>query len=323
MLVTNTKHALQHGDAIRGIIVAVLIVVFGVLSKGATTTTSNVANILVQTSIKGVAAIGQTLVILSRGIDLSVYGIATLTGMVGGAMMTSDMDRNIVGYVMSPQIVIPLMFLVGAGFGSVNGVLVSRAGIPALIVTLGMWQVTRGIASQITGGHYIVGLPESIEYIANGSVGLVPVPIIILFSTVGLMYFVLNYTTFGKQIYATGGNQAGAWLSGIDVKRTLLIVYAIAGLFYTLANLINTSRIMTASVEGAKGLELDSIAACAVGGISLAGGVGTITGMLLGALIIGIVGNGLSVIGAGTATMAITKGAIIIVAVGIDYLRKY
>ena len=148
------------------------------------------------------------------------------------------------------------------------------------------------------------------------------VPLIIFILVAASSYFVLRHTTFGRSVYAAGGNPASAWLSGINVKKTLLIVYAISGCLSGLAGVVMTARVMSASMRTLEGVELDSIAAAAIGGISLMGGRGSLIGVIFGVLIIGVINNAMSVLGASPAVVGIVKGAIIFSAVAIDYLRR-
>jgi ribose/xylose/arabinose/galactoside ABC-type transport system permease subunit len=214
------------------------------------------------------------------------------------------------------------MMLVGAAWGALNGLLVSRIGMPSLIVTLGMWQICTGVAFQISRGAYIVKQPASLAFFGAGIVAGVPVPVIMFIALAVVAYFVLEYTTFGRSVYAVGGNPLSAWLSGIKVKNIQFMVYAISGLLAGLAAVIFTARGMSATMGTLAGLELDTIAAVCIGGVSLFGGRGSLIGVVLGALIIGVINNGLSVLGATISEMCITKGAIIITAVAIDVMRR-
>jgi ribose/xylose/arabinose/galactoside ABC-type transport system permease subunit len=214
------------------------------------------------------------------------------------------------------------MLLAGTGWGVVNGLSVSRIGMPALIVTLAMWQIASGLGFQISGGVSIGELPDNLAFLGSGIVAGIPMPVIFFIAVAAVSYFVLNHTTFGRSVYATGGNVISAWLSGIKVKKILLSVYVISGFLAGLASVIMTSRVMSTSLRTLEGLELDSIASAAVGGVSLAGGKGSLVGVVLGALIIGVVNNGMCVLEANPAVRGIIKGVIIFAAVAIDYMRR-
>jgi ribose/xylose/arabinose/galactoside ABC-type transport system permease subunit len=165
-------------------------------------------------------------------------------------------------------------------------------------------------------------LPESIAIIGQGSLLFAPIPVLIFFGVVAITYYLLHHTSFGAEVYAVGGNPRAAFISGVRVHRIRIAVFAIAGLLYAVGAVIGMSRYLSSTMAQATGLELATIAAVAIGGLSLAGGRGTIIGVLLGTLIIGVLDNGLSVMGVGPAYQAIAKGAIIIAAVAIDMLRR-
>lgn len=214
------------------------------------------------------------------------------------------------------------MLLAGMGWGSVNGVLVSVVGIPALISSLGLWQITEGAGIAVSKGHDIGWQPDGMIWWGSGEVAGVPVPVIIFVAVAIIAYFVLNHTTYGRSVYATGSNPLTAWLSGVNVKRVLFSVYAIAGFLAGLAAFTMLGRMLFASNRSLEGLEIDSIAAATVGGISLMGGRGTLIGVVLGTLVIGVVNNAMTVLNADPATTGIVKGTIIILAVIVDYIRR-
>jgi len=185
-----------------------------------------------------------------------------------------------------------------------------------------MWEITKGSAFQIGGGQSIGFLPEGLLFFGSGRIAGVPVPVIIFIIVAVVGYLVLNYTTYGRSVYAVGGNPVSAWLSGINVKRILFSVYAISGFLAGLAGVIITGRVMSASMISLQGLEIDSIASATVGGMSLSGGKGSLLGVVFGVLIIGVVNNSMSVLGAGPSVQGIVKGAIILIAVAVDYIRR-
>jgi putative xylitol transport system permease protein len=316
------RRVFRHENAVLIIVLIALIAGMAGITKGLTLSRANMSNVLLQSSIRGVASVGQAFVILSAGIDLSVGGIGLFTAVLGASMMTGDLGLNIVGHPLSLFLVIPIMLLVGVGWGAINGSLVSRVGLPALIVTLGMWQISKGAAFEVSGGKYIMELPDSLAFFGEGSVAGVPVPVIIFIVVAVVAYFVLSYTTFGRSIYAVGCNPVSAWLTGINVKNMLFSVYGIAGFLAGLAGIMITARTMSAAMKTLGGLELETIAAVCVGGVSIMGGRGSLIGVVIGALIIGIINNGMTVLGATLTAQSIAKGAIIITAVAIDYIRR-
>ena len=271
---------------------------------------------LILSSVRGGAAVGQAFCILTANFDLSVSGVGVMAMMLGSSMMTTEWT-NILGYPVSPFIAIPVMLAVGAAWGLLSGTLVSRAGIPSLIVTFGVWQIGYGVAYYVTRGMAVMELPKSFAVY-----GALPVAPIIFFSAAAVAYFVLTYTSFGRSVYAAGGNPVSAYLSGINVKNTYLAVFAISGLCAGLAGMLMASRGMAGSIEALRGLELDSIASVVIGGVSLFGGRGNMIGVVLGALLIGVVNNAMSVMHMGHAGRYIIKGAIIVGAVAADILRR-
>ena len=306
-------------------LLGVLIALIGgmaVITNGLTISRANMMNILLQSSIRGVASVGQAFVMLSAGIDVSVGGIGLMSAILGASLMTKAPYLNIIGYPVSLYGVIPIMLLVGAAWGVINGLSVSRIRMPALIVTLAMWGITGGVGFQISGGRSISSLPDQMAFVGQGRILGIPVPVIIFIVVAVIAYFVLEHTTFGRSVYAVGGNPVSAWLSGINVKNVQFMVYVISGFLAGSAGVILTGRVMSASMRTLGGLELDSIAAVCVGGVSLAGGKGTLIGAIIGVLIIGVINNGMSVLGAGPAVQGIVKGAIIFTAVAIDYTRR-
>jgi ribose/xylose/arabinose/galactoside ABC-type transport system permease subunit len=315
--------AVDYGNLVRLLVLVVLVLGFAMQTHGVTLGTANLANVLIQSAIRGVTACGQALVVLTAGLDLSVSGVVAISLMVGASLITGNPQLGLLGGAISPLIAIPVMLAVGTGFGLANGWFVARLRLPALIVTLGSWQIGNGLAYQVTGGGFVDQIPGSIAFIGQGDVLSVPMPVIILFAVVGVTYFLLHHTPFGAEVYAVGGNARSAFISGVRVRRIRIAVFAIAGLFYAIGAAVSMSRYMSATMAQTTGLELSSIAAVAVGGVSLAGGKGTILGVLLGTLIIGVIDNGLSVMGVGPAYQAIVKGAIVILAVAADgFLRR-
>ena len=315
------KIVVGHQNAILGIVLVVLIAAFGVASNGLTTRQGNMVNVMLQSSIRGVASIGQAFVILTAGIDLSVGGIGLVSSLIAATLMT-DGPQNIVGHPISIYMAIPIAILAGTGIGSISGALVSRVGMPSLIVTLGIWEIAKGAAFEVCQGRSVGSLPENLFFWGMGTIAGVPVQVIIFIVVAVIAYFILNYNTYGRSIYAVGGNPLSAWLSGIKVKDVIFTVYIISAFLAAVAGVLMTARTMSASMETLGGLELDSIASVCIGGVSLAGGRGTIIGVVLGSLVIGVINNGMSVLGVGTAFQGFTRGAIIIAAVAVDYVRR-
>jgi ribose transport system permease protein len=308
------RYLVGHENTMLVIILFGLVGVMAAITKGLTATLPNVSNIWVQSSTRGLAAIGQLFVIMSAGIDVSIGGIALLAAIVGAKLMT--------GQIAFPVSAIAAMLALGIGMGAINGGLVSRIGMPALIVTLGMWRITYGAGYMICRGVTIFDLPKSISIFGTGHIGGVPVPVIIFIATAVIAHFVLYRTTFGRSVFAVGGNATSAWLAGIDVTTIRFLVYVISGFLGSLAGLLTMARVMSGGLTTVAGLELDSIAAVCIGGVSLIGGKGTVIGAVIGTMIIGIVNNGMNVLAVNPAYQDIVKGSIIIVAVAIDFIRR-
>ena len=228
------KRVFRHENAaLTGVLIG-LIFVIGAITRGLTLSRVNMMNILSQSSMRGIAAIGQGMVILTAGIDLSVGGNALMCSMLGAGLMTSS-ELNIIGYPLPLSLTVLPVLLLGTGWGAFNGTMVSRVGIPALISTLGVWQITTGVAFWLSKGRTIAGQPEGLGWWYSGTVLGVPVPVILFAAVAVVAYFVLNHTTYGRSIYAVGGNPANAWLSGINVKNVQFSVYAISGFLAALA----------------------------------------------------------------------------------------
>ena len=311
----------RHENApLTGVLIG-LIFVMGAVTRGKTLSIANMMNTLLVSSIRGIAAIGQGMVILTAGIDVSVGGNALFCSALGAAVMTSSW-QNIIGYPLPLGLGALIMLLAGTAWGAFNGAMVSRVGIPALVQTLGLWQITTGVAYRVCSGRDILWQPEGLGWWGSGIVLGVPVPVIIFAAVAVVAYFVLNHTAYGHWVYAIGGNPVMAWLAGINVRGIRFSVYAIAGFLSGLAAFLMLGRIMLSSMRSLLGLEIDTIAAATVGGVSLMGGRGTLIGVVLGSLIIGVVINGMSVLNVDPFVMGIVKGSIIIVAVVIDYMRR-
>ena len=310
----------HENAALTGVLIG-LIFAMGAVTRGKTLSTVNMMNVLLLSSIRGMAAIGQGMVILTAGIDVSVGGNGLFCSVLGAGLMTTSW-QNIIGYPLPLGLAALIMLLAGTAWGAFNGVMVSRVGIPALISTLGLWLMTTGAAYWVCKGRDIHWQPESLGWWGSGTVLGVPVPVIVFAAVAVVAYFVLNHTTYGRSIYAVGGNPVSAQLAGINVKRILFSVYAISGFLAGLAAFLMLGRIMLSSMRSLKGLEIDTIAVAVVGGVSLFGGRGTLIGVILANLIIGFVINGMSVLNVDPFVMGTVKGSIIILAVVIDYMRR-
>ena len=315
---------LRNDDVLRLIVLVALVIIFGLLTNGVTYSPLGLRNILQQSAIVGIAAIGQAFVILTGAIDVSLYGTGMLVSVVGASALTSRFDLNLFGG--DPSSIwtgAGIMLAVGAMIGAVNGALVAWARIPSLVVTLGVWQIGVGLAQLIGGGYTITDLTPDFGVFGQSSIAGVPIPIVEMLVLFLLAAYILHHTSFGRSIYAVGGNAASAYLSGIKVQRIQFAVFVISGIMVSLAAISITSRMMAASARTLTGLQIDSVAAVTVGGVSIFGGKGTILGVLIGTLILAVIDSGLGAIGATTAVQNTVKGAIIIVAASIEYFRPW
>ncbi|WP_297987892.1 ABC transporter permease [Anoxybacillus sp.] len=286
-----------------------LIILMSILSP-TFLTTGNLLNIVRQMSVVGIVAIGVTMVIITTGIDLSSGSVIALVSVVVASFAHPD----------TYPVFIPILIGLGLGLltGVINGTIISKAKIAPFIVTLGMMTAARGAALLFSDGRPIGNLSDSFKFIGQGMVLGVPVPIII-FALVGVVsYISLNKTKFGKYVYAIGGNEQAARIAGVNVDKYKIFVYGYAGLLSGLAGIILTSRIASGQPTAGVMYELDAIAAAVIGGTSLAGGIGTIGGTIVGALIIGVMNNGLDLMNVSPYWQQILKGVIITVAVFID-----
>ena len=276
-------------------------------------TVSNLLNVAEQTAINAVIAVGMTFVILSGGIDLSVGSIVALSGVVLGTLLR---DHQAV------PAAIALALAVGAACGLVNGALVSWGGLPPFIVTLGMMSVARGAALVFTEGRPVSGFEPGFRSLATGSVWFVPGPVAIMIAVYAVAHVVLARTTFGRYVYAIGGNEEATRLSGVPVRFHKSVIYGVSGLMSAVAAVILTARLNSAQPIAGIMYELDAIAATVIGGTSLMGGQGTLAGTLVGALIMGVLRNGLNLLGVSSFLQQIVIGVVIVGAVLIDTLLK-
>jgi len=315
------KRVFRHENAILIIILVGIMAAMAVISKGMSMSTGNLKNILVQSSTRGLAAVGELFVLLTAGIDLSVGGIALMSSLACASLITTGY-QNLIGAPIPLGAGILLLVLVGLSVGAVNGLAVSRLGMSAVIVTLAMWIMSTGFGYLFCKGMTIQLLPRSLAFFGQGNIAGVPVPVIMFAVVAVVAYFVLNHTTFGRSVYAVGGNPISAWLAGINVKNVLFLVLVISGFLGALAGLVIMSRTMVAGMLTGMGLELDAIASVLIGGVSLAGGRGNVIGVVIGALIIGVINNGMNIVAVGPAYDDLVKGGIIFAAVAVDVMRR-
>jgi ribose/xylose/arabinose/galactoside ABC-type transport system permease subunit len=287
------------------------------LSTSAFFTSRNLMNILQQASFSAIVAVGMTFVILTAGIDLSVGGVVALTGVLGTMAM--------VRWGVHPVPAIAISVALGAFVGLVNGVAVTRFNLPPFIATLAMWFIAGregGAAFLLTAGRPIWNLPDSFVLAAGGLIFGIPVSALVMLLCVAVAHLVLTRTSFGRSVYAVGGNEQAARLSGIPVDAVKAAVYIISGALAGLSSMLLAARLESGDPKTGVGMELDAIAAVVIGGTSLFGGVGTVLGTLVGALVMGVISNGLNLHVVDPFWQPLVKGAVILLAVFIDQITK-
>nr|WP_225906268.1 ABC transporter permease [Ensifer canadensis] len=306
-----------------GIFLAFLLLAFILsLSNEYFLTPGNISNVLLQTSINGVLAIGMTFVILTRGIDLSVGSVVALAGMVSASFATTSATAGIAGAPYPFFIALAIGILVGVACGIIVGFIVSRFSVPAFVATLGMLSAARGMTLIYGGGKPVPALTPEFRWIGTGNILGIPMPVILLAIVFLASWWILTRTRFGRYIYAVGGNPHAAKTSGINVTRIRFLVYVISGGLSGLAGMMLSARTGSALPQAGIAYELDAIAAVVIGGTSLSGGVGRVTGTLIGALIIGVMNNGLDLMGIQSYYQQVLKGALIVGAVMLDQKRN-
>ncbi|MBI1785121.1 ABC transporter permease [Candidatus Sumerlaeota bacterium] len=304
---------LHHGRQLGTVaVLAVLGVTFAVRSEYFLTI-SNLTNVAEQVVINAIIAVGLTYVIIMAGIDLSVGSILAAAGVVMGMALKADWPI---------PAAIGLSILIGAGCGAVNGLFVTYGKLPPFIATLGMMSIARGAALVIAGGKPVSGFSEGFRAIANGNLAEIPVPVIIMCVVYAGGHWGLTRTTIGRYIYAIGGNEQAARFSGINITRVKITVYALCGALAAGAGVILTSRLNSAQPTAGMMYELDAIAAAVIGGTSLMGGQGNVFGTLVGALIMGVLRNGLNLLDVSSYMQQSVIGGAIIAAVLVDMALK-
>lgn len=306
------KHVINWGDFAILVVLLLMIVVLTVMNP-IFLSTDNIINIARQISMVAIVAIGMTFVLIIGEIDLSVGHISCLSGIIVAKCLVSG---------MSIPMSCLMALLVGALLGFANGFIVTQFKIPSFIVTLGMDNIAYGIVLVITNAYPITGLPEDFKFIGRGYVGIIPVPVIIMAICYAIGIICLKYFKFGRNMFAIGGNPEAAILSGIAVKNNKIAIFTLCGLTAAISGVILSSRLFSGQPTSGTSFTMDAIASCVIGGTSTTGGKGRLWGTFIGALIIGIIDNGMTLLGISTNWQYIVKGAIIIIAVGLDSIRE-
>ena len=317
---TDVKNTLVKFQSI--IALVVLCIVLTIMSDKFFTL-ENGWNIARQISINVCISVGMTLVILTKGIDLSVGSILAFSGAVAAGLLKFGLEvpslNTHIGFTVFGAILTGL--IIGGALGAFNGWMITRFKVPPFVATLAMLTIARGATMLWTGGFPITGLGDSFDFIGTGWFLGIPMPVWITAILVAMAVIVTKKTKFGRHIYAIGGNESAARLSGININKVKIWVYAIAGILAAVGGIILTSRLDSAQPNAGMSYELDSIAAVVIGGTSLSGGRGSIMGTVQGALIIGVLNSGLVLLNVSPFWQQIIKGLVILVAVIMDRLN--
>ena len=315
------------------IILLIMIITMSILTPYFLTL-NNILNILRQISIIAITALGMTMVIISGGIDLSVGSIIGTVSVVAAVfahppnMLIEFLDglNRLVNYpnVHSFPLIVPILagIVIGGLIGLVNGVIIAYGRIPPFVVTLGMMASARGLAFIISNAKPVGSFTTAFLFIGRGSLFGIPFPVLLLFALVLLSHYIMSKTSFGRHVYAIGGNISAARAAGINIKRHLVMVYCFSGMMAAIGAIILTSRITSGQVDLGTGMEFDAITAAVIGGASLMGGIGIMPGTLIGAIIVGVLNNGLVLLSVSAYWQKVLTGVIIIGAVMLDAKRN-
>ena len=316
MLRIHREHVARFQSLIA---LAVMVLAMSLLSDRFLTA-ENGWNILRQISVNLCVSVGMTLIILSGGIDLSVGAILALSGAVAAELLKNGLAIAPLGIELQFTVfgAIVAGLVVGAAAGCFNGLVITWFRLPPFVATLGMFSIARGMTMLWTGGFPITGLGPAFGFLGTGRFLAIPMPVWISGALVLLFVAVTRWTSFGRYIYAVGGNERAAVLSGLPVNRVKIAVYTLGGLLAGAAGLIDTARVDSAQPNAGLGYELNSIAAVVIGGTSLSGGRGSVFGTVLGCLIIGVLNYGLSMLNVSLFWQPVFKGFVILAAVAID-----
>ncbi|MDO5055495.1 ABC transporter permease [Pasteurella oralis] len=328
-MTNNLKSLNQYGIIIAFIALCIIIAIAGqiAVSQGYWTdnyflTKDNAMIILRQVSINGILAIGMTFVIITAGVDLSVGAVLALAGIIAARFATTG--SLAIGDTTS-AIWLPILIAVGIGAlcGFINGTIISKYNLQPFIVTMGMLSVARGLTLLSTDGNPVSQLNSNFRWLGNGYLfDAIPVPVVIFFLIFIFSWIILNKMPFGRYVYAVGGNEKSTRTSGINVFKIKVTVYTLCGILAAIAGLVLTARTGSAQTNAGTAYELDAIAAVVIGGTSMIGGVGTLMGTFFGILIIGVLNNGLDLLGVQSYYQQLIKGILIVVAVMLDPSRK-
>ena len=277
-------------------------------------TSRNIFSVARAFSYIAIMAMGECLVIITAGVDLSIGSVFGVAGVVATLGMTK--------WGLGIGLGVLLGVLTGVAFGLFNGILITKNKLPPFIATLGNLSIARGLCYVLTTGYPVMGLPKKFLILGQGYIGPVPIPVILMLIIAVILSIFLNRTVTGRRIFALGGNEEATRLSGVNITRLKLLVYSIAGALAGFAGIVTASRLGLGQPTAGSGYELDAVAAVIIGGASLAGGVGTMSGTIIGAAIMGVLRNALVLLNVSAYWQQMVIGIVIIVAVSVDQLRK-
>lgn len=294
-------------------LVLLLLVIFFSFTSSVFLTMTNLINVLRQVAVVGILAVGMTFVILTGGIDLSIGGVVACTGVICAKMMVSGIH---------PMISILCSCLFAMLIGLTNAFFSHEFKLNPMIVTLATLQILKGLSYILTGGIPVYGFTESFKIIGQGYIGFIPIPVIIMSCLFGLGYFLLRHTKFGQSVYGIGGNEEAVRLMGIDIRKRKYTVYMLCSLLAAIAGIVLLSRVNNAQPNAGIGYEMDVITGVVLGGVSMSGGEGKITGVLAGILVMAILGNGMLMMNISEYFQWVVKGLVMLGAITYDRILK-
>lgn len=309
------KNTMKYMSELTTVIALIILMAVITIINSNFLTANNLLNLLLQVTSNALIAFGMTFVILTGGIDLSVGSILALS---------SALTAGLLGSGMPVTLAILISLILGCILGMMNGLLISYGKLAPFIVTLATMTIFRGATLVYTNGNPITkGLSDTFlfQFLGQGYIVGIPFPVIIMFIVFIVLYVLLHKTAFGKSVYAIGGNEKAAYISGVKLNKVKIIIYSISGMMASISGLIITSRLSSAQPTAGASYEMDAIAAVVLGGTSLSGGKGRILRTLIGALIIGVLNNGLNIIGVSAFWQQVVKGVVILIAVLIDRFK--
>ena len=295
------------------VILILLFLIFSIASPSFINA-NNLINVVRQISMLGIASVGMTFALLVGGIDLSIGSQMSMVAVICSIMMTKG---NI-----NPWIASILCIVLTSAVGFFNGIIISKIKMPPLIVTLSTMIIIEGVAFIISKGIPIFGFPQGFSILGQGYIGIIPIPVIIMIVILIIGAIILNKTYIGRYFYSIGGNEEASRLSGIDVDKIKCLAYTLSGLFAGIAGVILLSRTNSGQPTMGKGFEFDVLTAVVLGGVSVNGGVGKISNVISGILIIGVLNNGLVLMGMNTYVQSVIKGIVLLIAVAFDFIQR-